>query len=1775
MAEFINYIIDSPIQPVKTNVLWVKKGVLHYYNKKWIPIAGGGSGNITSPIIDGEGNYSAVLAYSDNKALNISSIALGYNNISRNFAEASFGKYNLSHESDDPSIATLFSIGNGSEEERKNAFEVKEDGEIYIGKRTESLQTILYNLENYFLNDKYDILEQQLSDLDAYSRSNIEALKELIKANKLDLQNYKEYVEEGFLKMSTSITQTAEEIRLEASKIEERLNGRITESESSFSITAEEIRAEVSRVETDLDGKITKSNSLISQTADEIRTEVSRVELDINGSIREANSRITQTAEEIKSEVYDIQTTLDGKINENSSKIEQTSEEIKSSVKLEQFNALTGAVDQGFTEVKQSVEGIITTIGDRTGKTTSITEDIDGVTVSLGTVEADIESLKKQSDGAIDTHFGTVAPTLDNEPAVNWDTEELKKEHTGDLYYNNTTGEAFRWSYDPETETYLWVELTDSALTEALDKISKLEEAINGKVTIFYSKPSNYKEGDLWFVHIDYPSYHFIEGQLLTAIAASDAFDASHWEDKTNFASHAEVTESVTQLNNYIDGAFSDNILTVAEIKQIKEAKKNFESLFSEVKESYSYLVISAAATESDKTALTEAYNNLTHEINGSYTLLIAAIDALIALDKEEGDDVLDIGVVKGLLAEYESAYELFSKDLTAYYAASAKLTEGIQNYLSSASDYINDVMSDNVLSPIEKEQLLNIWRQIAEEFTANRGIAYNYKLLSISDTEEYIKRTDIYPEDSPYHSIYEAYENAYNVVKNIFTAVNEEGKNIWGFDDLSVSTATPEDLTTVYISESLDAYYKTLSPFAEMIAEITIAITDAHEAAKEYVSKLANHLDPKDEISVIGKGVILSSIIGVKKSDDDTFISAINAQALDNEDISTVDETHGRVVYAGGIPSSNNWNDSTTVIYEDGHVKFKSGEISDFVSIGETRQAILNKANTLQESLGVGGNTVIDGGLVLSTLLGVVDTEGNLKSVLNASDISKDTVTGHGRIVFAGGIQDSEDWTTAKTLIYEDGYVHFKWGEIDDAVEIGNALVTAISSGNIDLFSYPETVNGVTTLVPLFQVTKDETGKIIAVHSVYDFYANKDLTTLGETSSGGIGEYNPVAGTVTGIIIDTTPYYPNEAGIIDLTDAFEAIGGSGIDVTQLEAYLTSNNYINSVNGIISMLGYTPANNASLANYLPLTGGTIASSGVSPLGIKTTRSSSPASYITIYGASDNVLGYMGYSYSSGMFMQHSGGNYIAVTSTGVIFNDNTLIHSGNIGSYNAGSAWALRINEIANVNDSITQSFFMAGFQAANRPDTSQNYSTGITLHNNTLGYTYQLAYSTSNALYSRRKTATGWEGWKQLAFTDSNVASATKLATARTIWGQSFDGTGNVKGGLTAVQNIDFESNNLHDVGSNSRQARYIYAGWLGSQTGKTLSFGANNGTHMLINTTGNVGIGTTNPAYKLDVNGTASFSGAVSVGNANSSTLKLLRSGYHSYIIGSSSLAFSINGNNNNIALALWEDKSASFAGAVTMSSTLDVTSAISIGSNSGAALYLARNSANYIWSSVSGGYMVFGCVDRGSTNTTNASLLVHSYYVSPGYSNGIVDLGHQNYRWKKLHCVDAAFSGAVTMSSTLSIADAINSTHASGLDITACNGAAAARVFLTNGAFRPWLSDNGLVDLGISGARWKGLYCKTGDFSGAVTMTSTLTVSQKLQCNKPIFGYMYSSNNNAAAFIFDKPGSNYTGIGSDGTSNTIRLSACNDDGGWVDYAQKWKFYGDIIVTGDVASA
>lgn len=112
---------------------------------------------------------------------------------------------------------------------------------------------------------------------------------------------------------------------------------------------------------------------------------------------------------------------------------------------------------------------------------------------------------------------------------------------------------------------------------------------------------------------------------------------------------------------------------------------------------------------------------------------------------------------------------------------------------------------------------------------------------------------------------------------------------------------------------------------------------------------------------------------------------------------------------------------------------------------------------------------------------------------------------------------------------------------------------------------------------------------------------------------------------------------------------------------------------------------------------------------------------------------------------------------------------------------------------------------------------------------------------------------------WKDLAFIDSNVASATKLQTARVIWGQSFDGTGNVEGNINNVGLITPLIDNTYNVGTPNNTFRNVYTTWVAGGIGRELILGANNSDHIWIKTNGNIGIGTNSPSQKLDVNGTA----------------------------------------------------------------------------------------------------------------------------------------------------------------------------------------------------------------------------------------------------------------------------------------------------------------------------
>lgn len=88
----------------------------------------------------------------------------------------------------------------------------------------------------------------------------------------------------------------------------------------------------------------------------------------------------------------------------------------------------------------------------------------------------------------------------------------------------------------------------------------------------------------------------------------------------------------------------------------------------------------------------------------------------------------------------------------------------------------------------------------------------------------------------------------------------------------------------------------------------------------------------------------------------------------------------------------------------------------------------------------------------------------------------------------------------------------------------------------------------------------------------------------------------------------------------------------------------------------------------------------------------------------------------------------------------------------------------------------------------------------------------HQLAFTGDNRMFIRCAYGTSnnynTKDWATVALTSDNVASATKLAAARTIWGQSFDGTGNVNG--TIYINNSNSSNGAirlnNDISANAR---------------------------------------------------------------------------------------------------------------------------------------------------------------------------------------------------------------------------------------------------------------------------------------------------------------------------------------------------------------------------------
>lgn len=176
-----------------------------------------------------------------------------------------------------------------------------------------------------------------------------------------------------------------------------------------------------------------------------------------------------------------------------------------------------------------------------------------------------IKDLQNQADGAIETWFYEGVPTLDNLPAIDWNTEDLKKIHIGDLYYDQTTGYAYRFTkYNDDVNPYRWNRIKDNDIVAALEAANHAQATADGKMKVFYgeTKPTNYQVGDMW---VNATLEGKFNNDIARAVAKSESFNADDWVLASRYS---EAIATIQKWTNEYETKFSN---LVDEVKQQKD----------------------------------------------------------------------------------------------------------------------------------------------------------------------------------------------------------------------------------------------------------------------------------------------------------------------------------------------------------------------------------------------------------------------------------------------------------------------------------------------------------------------------------------------------------------------------------------------------------------------------------------------------------------------------------------------------------------------------------------------------------------------------------------------------------------------------------------------------------------------------------------------------------------------------------------------------------------------------------------------------------------------------------------------------------------------------------------------------------------------------------------------------------------------------------------------------------------------------------------------------
>ena len=303
------------------------------------------------------------------------------------------------------------------------------------------------------------------------------------------------------------------------------------------------------------------------------------------------------------------------------------------------------------------------------------------------------QKLQGEIDGAIETFTVSEIPTLNNEPAVNWTTDNIKSTHIGDLCYvvnNASDNDGFCYRFQYNGTVYSWALIKDNDVTKAIQDIAEL----NGEVTQFKT---------------DYTSkVSEIDGGIESLKSRTTTIETTY---STKTYAENKASDALTSANSYADGKATS---TLTSAKSYTDSTAS--STLGEAK-SYTDTATADMATTGD---IPTKVSELTNDSSFATTTQVSTAKSE-AISTASADATSKANSALDSAKSYTDAVEIGGRNLFINSQKMAGYLGSGQTYGNlSAQNSVNKEWTSQDISCSEGDSfVLQVWRTVPESITS------------------------------------------------------------------------------------------------------------------------------------------------------------------------------------------------------------------------------------------------------------------------------------------------------------------------------------------------------------------------------------------------------------------------------------------------------------------------------------------------------------------------------------------------------------------------------------------------------------------------------------------------------------------------------------------------------------------------------------------------------------------------------------------------------------------------------------------------------------------------------------------------------------------------------------------------------------------------------------------------------------------------------------------------------------------------------------------------